>query len=194
MENLPEGHFEHSMTPNLLLYVPPYKTNTRTRHSGFRLQCQSVSTELPAQGSEFFGHKSHNRQVEITVCTGRMEKVPFGHSVQSFGLATGLYLPMKHSVQGTPFCSQNPGAHWQLSIDELAGRDTEFAPHDLQSVTKVCEVSDWNVFAAQSEQVSLPVNDLYRPVPHTVHGPSVCPREPRVALPVRQFVTVSQRL
>ena len=116
--------------------------------------------------------------VELAEAPTAVEYIPPAQVEQVAAPANTLYVPAAHAAHEPPFGPVDPALQVQLVKAALPEGELEF-----DGQTKHVEIAEdptavEYVPAAQSEQVAFPVNVLYLPATHAVHGSPSCPVHP----------------
>jgi hypothetical protein len=116
--------------------------------------------------------------VEIPVAPTAVEYIPEAQSVHMEGPVDFLNFPATQAEHTPPSGPVDPALQVQLVTAELPAGELEFdiqALHvELAEAPTVVEY----IPAVQFEQVAFPVNTLYFPATHAVHGPAFGPVNP----------------
>jgi hypothetical protein len=89
-----------------------------------------------------------------------------------------LYFPAAHAVHEPPFAPVDPALQVQLVEAALLAGELEFDGQSMHVEFAEAPIAVEYVPAAQSEQVAAPLNTLYFPAAHAVHGPPSGPVDP----------------
>tara|TARA_Y100000389_G_scaffold192889_1_gene220922 strand:- start:1038 stop:1643 length:606 start_codon:yes stop_codon:yes gene_type:complete len=157
--------------------------------SGHSLHVEDAASEyLPD------GQKSQVPSDILSTARVADEYLPALHIVQLMDPLDDLYLPLTHLVHGPPSDLEKPALHKQLfkivllySVYEPVGHAkhaedavSEYVPASHHSqvpsdILSTAEVANENFPALQSVQLMDPLDDLYLPRTHSVHGPPFGP-------------------
>jgi hypothetical protein len=169
-EYVPAPQSVHAADPVVTLYFPA----THAAHgppSGPvdpALQVQFAKAPLPGGEFEFDGQTLH---VELAEAPIAVEYVPATQSEQVAVPVDSLYCPDTQAEQVPPSGPENPASQVQFFKPELPAGEFEFDGQTLHVKLAEARTAVKYVSAPQSEQVAVPVNDLYCPATHAAHGP-----------------------
>jgi hypothetical protein len=167
-EYVPLSHRLQTASPTTFLYLPA----THAVHGppfgpvDPVLQVQLVKASLPGGELEFDGQ---TLQVAVPVNV--------------------LYFPATHAVHGPPFGPVDPVLQVQLVKPALPAGELEFDGQALHVELFAVPTAAEYVPTPQSVQVAAPVNVLYFPATHAVHGPPSGPENPALQV---QAVTLPE--
>jgi hypothetical protein len=106
--------------------------------------------------------------VELAEAPTAVEYIPPPQVEQAADPANTLYVPATHAAHEPPSGPVDPTLQVQLVTAELRAGELEFDGQLLH--VELPEAAVEYVPAAQSEQAADPVNVLFFPTTHTVHG------------------------
>jgi hypothetical protein len=182
--------FVHAAVPGAILYcpgrqaahVPPFGPVYPALHM------HAVCKLLAGDEAENDGQARH---VAIDVAATAPEYVFAPQSVHVPTPDTGLYFPTTHKVQSDGPVPDDPALQVHNAKVPLPDGELEFVGQVLHVVLVVAPDAIEYVPAPQSEHVAAPVDVLYFPATHRLHGPPSGPVDPalqvqlaKVPLPV----------
>ncbi len=173
---------------------------------------QFVKAELPTGELEFDGQTLH---VELDEAPNSVEYVPAPQlihrtapvaseyfpdpqSVHTTDPLDTLHVPAAHAVHGAPTGPVDPALQVQSVKAALPAGELEYDGQTLHVELVEDPIVVEYVPATQSEQVAVPVDSLYFPATHAVHGPPFVPIDPALhvqfALPTDELEFNGQSL